>query len=135
MSFEFRAHHFLCAFCFKGSGYSSEFIKNFTAIMQQLNAPDGDNILLHVVDETDSICAPCPHRLDKLCESQTKIMQLDKAHASVLGLTPGDKITWGEAKQRILKQMTLEKFHRICQGCEWKSLGICEDTLKVSGVI
>ena len=26
---QFRPHHFLCAFCFQGKGYSPEFIENF----------------------------------------------------------------------------------------------------------
>lgn len=131
----FRPHHFLCALCFQGKGYSPKFIENFSAIMQQLNAADGDAVKIEVVAETDSICQPCPHRREKSCTSQEKILQLDRAHADVLKLQPSDVLTWGEAKKRIAEWMTLEKFHQTCAPCEWKTLGICEATLKAKLII
>ena len=54
---------------------------------------------------------------------------LDAAHARVLGLSEGDRITWGEAKERIASHMTLEAFHEACAPCEWKALGVCEAAL------
>jgi len=125
----FRPHHFLCALCFQGKGYSPKFIENFTAIMQQLNAAEGDAVQIEVVAETDSICHPCPHRREKKCTSQDKILQLDQAHAAILKLRSGDILTWGEAKQRIKQFMAIEHFHKACEPCEWKKLGICEMTL------
>jgi hypothetical protein len=129
MTITFRPHHFLCSYCFKGNGYSSEFTKNFANIMQHLNSQQGDDAVIEVVNETDSICAPCPHRQDKLCETQEKIVQLDRAHAEALGIQPGEKITWKEAKKRIHERMTLQTFHHICEPCEWKKAGICESVL------
>jgi len=126
---EFRPHHFLCALCFQGKGYSSRFIKNFSALMKQLNTDEGDDISILVVNETDSICSPCPHRREKLCTSQEKTARLDHAHARALHIKPGEKITWGEAKKRIAEYMTLEAFHSACEPCEWKKLGICEKVL------
>jgi len=125
MTISFRPHHFLCAFCFQGKGYSPEFIKNFLAIMENLT----DETLIEVVAHTDSICSPCPHRREKSCTSQEKILRLDHAHAKVLGIASGEQITWGEAKQRIYQQMTLEKFHQACAPCDWKGLGICEEKI------
>ena len=130
MNIHFRSHHFLCALCFQGNGYSPVFIENFTALMQQLNAEKGDDCVIEVVSDTDFICEPCPHRREQLCTSQEKILRLDRAHAEVLGIQPGEKITWGEAKQRIRERMTMEAFHRVCEPCEWKKLGICEEVLR-----
>lgn len=128
MAIQFRPHHFLCALCFQGKGYSSPFIENFSDIMQQLNnTPD---TVIEVVAETDSICSPCPHRRQTQCTEQEKISRLDHAHADILQLSAGDKITWEEAKKHIHKKMTLEKFHEACVSCEWKKLGICEEVLK-----
>lgn len=129
MTISFRPHHFLCALSFKGEGYSPQFIANFTAIMQQLNAAEGDAIKIAVVGDTDSICAPCPHRREKKCTSQEKILRLDQAHAAILRIQSGDVLTWGEAKQRIANMMTIEKFTTACASCEWKSLGVCEKAL------
>jgi hypothetical protein len=125
----FRPHHFLCALCFQGKGYSPEFIANFSTIMQYLNSEQGDDVIIEVVAHTDSICDPCPSKREKKCVSQKKILRLDEAHATILAIQSGEKITWGEAKKRIRKNMTLEKFHVACAPCEWKKLGICEKVL------
>ena len=130
MQINFRPHHFLCALCFKGKGYSANFIANFTAIMNKLNAPDGDATAIHVVSHTDAICAPCPHRTGKTCTSEENINVLDRAHAEALSIQAGDELTWGEAKERIQNNITLATFHRICATCEWKPLGICEEVIK-----
>jgi len=125
----FRAHHFLCALCFRGKGYSPDFIVNFTNIMEKLQGADGDDTMLTVVADTDAICSPCPHRREQRCTSQEKIVRLDHAHMTVLGIKPGDTLTWGRAKQLIAEQMTLQKFHQACAPCQWKKLGICEEVL------
>ena len=126
----FRPHHFLCAFCFQGKGYSPEFIANFSTIMQYLNSSNGDDVIIEVVKNTDSICDPCPNKRKNACVSQSKILKLDQAHAAILNIQPGEKITWREAKIKIRNHMTLEKFHSACKLCEWKQLGICENTLR-----
>lgn len=120
----FRPHHFLCTLCFKGKGYSESFVQNYQNIVKDLT----DNTVITVTEHTDSICAPCPHKLGLQCESQTKITLLDTAHHAILQLPP--KITWGEAKQKIKANMTLEKFHSACAPCQWKQYGMCEETLK-----
>lgn len=130
MQIAFRPHHFLCALCFQGKGYSPQFIANFTAIMAYLNTPLGENTPITVTAKTDSICSPCPHNQQGLCETDASIAILDNAHKEALNLQIGDKITWKEAKKLIAKQITLPTFHRICDTCSWKKLGICENTLK-----
>lgn len=130
LNIAFRPHHFLCAVCFQGKGYSPEFIENFTTIMQHLNGEHGDDTVIDIVSHTDSICNPCPSKRDKLCISQKKILALDQAHAEILRIAPGEKITWGDIKMRIRTHMTLEKFHAACAPCEWKKFGICEDVLE-----
>ncbi len=130
MSIAFRPHHFLCALCFQGKGYSPQFVANFSSIMQQLNSVLGDEEVIDVVAATDSICSPCPNRRGALCADQHKISILDQAHAAILNLHEGEQITWGEAKKRIAESMTLEAFDQACASCEWKKLGICEEVLK-----
>ncbi len=126
----FRAHHFLCTLVFKGKGYSSQFIRNFQSIVNQLNGPKGDQMLIRVTQAADSICTPCPHRTEKLCAYQHKVQPLDEAHAQALGIQPGDTLTWGAAKQKIKNNISLKKFHQICASCAWKSLGVCKAALK-----
>jgi uncharacterized protein len=125
----FRPHHFLCALCFQGKGYSPAFIENFSQLMNVLHGDLGDQTAIQIVPHTDSICAPCPHRIVNTCETEEKITTLDKAHLEALSLKSETKITWGEAKKRILEKITLEKFHQICSTCSWKKYGICESAL------
>ena len=128
---KFRPHHFLCTLGFVGKGYSDEFVKNFQSIADDLRSdPLGDSSLIEVVEHTDSICAPCPNKLEKLCVTETKIQQLDSAHASVLGLAPGDQLTWKEAKERMALKMTDTAFDAACAPCSWKSMGVCHSALK-----
>lgn len=132
MPITFRPHHFLCAFCFQGRGYSSAFISNFQSIIDTLTAPAGDATPIKVVADTDSICSPCPNKRGTACTTQEKINQLDQAHATALAISPGETLTWGEAKSKIAKHISVRVFHHICTGCEWKEYGICESVLKTN---
>ncbi len=130
MTLRFRPHHFLCTLGFEGKGYSPAFVANFQAIADELRAPGGDDVEIQVVSQTDSICEPCPNKQDQLCVTEAKIQTLDRAHAEELSLKAGDQLSWGEAKGRISKQISIEDFHRICAPCSWKALGVCEAALK-----
>ena len=127
--FKFRPHHFLCTLGFEGKGYSPHFVNNYQAIVVTLTENPLTSIL--VVDKLDDICHACPHQRPKeLCSKQQFIAKLDNAHQSILGIKAGQVITWQKAQQLIKSNMTLERFHQACEGCEWKSLGICEHALK-----
>lgn len=129
---KFRPHHFLCTVGYQGSGYSPEFIAGYNRIAAQLKDTDGkgDSIPIEVVGATDSICAPCPSRRGELCEMQSKIDQLDGAHANVLSIQIGDVLTWSEAKKRIIESFTDEAFESSCAPCAWKPMGICKSALE-----
>lgn len=135
MEINFRPHHFLCAFCFRGRGYSPAFITNFTTIMDFLNSLEGDDANITIVNYTDSICAPCPSRHDQLCASQEKITALDHAHAQALNIQNETHLTWKQAKNRIATYINLETFNHICARCNWKELGICESVLREKRII
>lgn len=127
---KYRPHHFLCTIGFQGRGYSPEFVDGFQKIADQLKSPDGDLTEIQIVDETDSICEPCPNRRGALCTTQEKITRLDRQHAQVLEWKIGEILTWRESKERIKSKLTLDQFHKICNGCEWKALGVCEEALE-----
>ncbi len=126
---KFRPHHFLCTLCFQGKGYSPSFVENYQAISARLKAPTGDQEVIHITAQSDSICAPCPHNQGKQCTTEEKIATLDHNHAEALDVKVGEKISWGAAKQKIAENISLEKFHTICAPCQWKPLGICEQVL------
>jgi hypothetical protein len=126
----FRPHHFLCALGYEGRGYSPAFTANMTEIvMGRLRAPGGEAEEIEVTEGFDAICAPCPKNRGHACEVQAKIERLDDAHAGALGLKPGDRLTWGEAQARIRAAVEPGGLARICAGCEWLPLGLCEAAL------
>ncbi|MCC7443119.1 MAG: DUF1284 domain-containing protein [Bdellovibrionales bacterium] len=129
MPIRFRPHHFLCALGFRGKGYSPEFVAGFQAVVDRLRGPGGDAERIEVTGATDTICEPCPHRRGTLCETEGKIRALDGAHARVLGLRGGDRLTWGEAKRRIAENFTVEAHRRACAACSWQVMGLCEEAL------
>jgi hypothetical protein len=125
---KFRPHHFMCTLAFQGKGYSLGFIKNYKKIVARLAADA--NTPIQVVEYMDDICGPCPNRIDEVvCNDQSKILKLDKGHKEVLDLKIGETLSWKEAKQRIKDKMTPDKFHKICDGCEWKKYGVCLEVL------
>jgi uncharacterized protein len=126
---KFRPHHFLCALGFQGKGYSDAFIENFSRIMEHLNGPYGDTHLIEVVEEADSVCEPCPERRGTLCTEQGKIARLDDEHRRVLDLKGGDRLSWGDAKERIASNIDIQTFEHICRECSWKDLGYCRTAL------
>jgi len=131
MTLKFRPHHFLCTLSFKGKGYSPAFVANYQKIADTLHGKNGDDTLITVVADTaDHICRPCPNRRDRQCATQEKVIKLDKNHAQMLQIKPGDSLTWGQAKAKIRRHASIEQFHKACDGCSWKQFGMCEQSLK-----
>lgn len=127
---KFRPHHFLCTIGYEGKGYSEPFTDNYDQIAHQLRGPNGDKTEIQVVFQTDDVCAPCPHKRGLLCTSQKKIASLDARHVEALGIHNDEILTWGDAKKRIKQKISIDVFHEICKGCQWKSLGVCETALQ-----
>ena len=125
---QFRPHHFMCTLAFQGKGYSIPFVKNYQNIVKTLDADP--NTSIEVISKLDAICKACPNQTEKQsCTKQAFIEKLDAAHAKTLDLKENQILTWNEAKEKIKKNMTLERFHVACEGCQWKAYGICEDSL------
>ncbi|MBS0271148.1 MAG: DUF1284 domain-containing protein [Proteobacteria bacterium] len=128
MKISFRPHHFLCTLGFQGKGYSPGFVQNYWQIVIALH--QNEELPIQVVQHVDSVCGLCPYNGNGVCATEEKIQTLDLRHSQILGISPGDHLTWKEAKERIKKQMTLQAFHKACQGCQWKSCGVCETALR-----
>jgi len=125
----FRPHHFLCALGFQGKGYSGSFTANMAGIVDRLRGPDGGDVPLQVTHQADAICAPCPHKRGIGCAKEAKITALDRRHASALGLADGDYLTWDDAQARIRARVAPGDLQRLCAGCAWLDLGLCEGAL------
>jgi hypothetical protein len=127
----FRPHHFFCTLAFEGKGYSQAFVDSYTEIARSLrDSPAGDETPIEVTLFSDSICSPCPNRRGARCDTNTKIRDLDAAHARILDLKHGDQLTWGQAKEKLRERMTVELHHQACAPCGWRTLGVCEIALR-----
>ena len=119
----------MCTLGFRGKGYSPRFIKNYKEIAKAIREDEETEI--EVVGNMDSICSACPNRQSEvLCKYQPKIDKLDNAHKEALNLEIGERLSWKQAKERIKKHVDVEKFHSICDGCSWKDLGVCQESLE-----
>lgn len=123
-----RPHHLMCSLAFQGKGYSSAFVENMWSVVNALRQSDATEI--EIVPGLDNICQPCPHNLGHKCQSQSEIEFLDLQHMKALTLSFGERLTWGDAKNRIKKQMSVEKFTSVCSTCSWQKSGICEKALR-----
>lgn len=119
----------MCTLGFRGMGYSPDFVENFKEIKSQIT--ESPETVIQIQSRTDHICTPCPHNVGHgKCTKQKKIESLDERHMKALELHDGITLTWSEALKRIKTHMTIEKFHESCEGCEWKSYGVCEEELR-----
>lgn len=123
MPIKLRPHHFLCALCFQGKGYSIEFINNFFEILDKVQ--NGSDI--EVVDGIDDVCKCCPNKhVEDCCDA------IDKAYAKLLGIKMGDVFTWQEIKNLVAGKISITVFHKACNNCAWKKYSICEQALFTS---
>ncbi len=121
-----RPHHVLCALGFEGHGYSDAFTSNMARLVRRLRRPDGAEVQISITAGADAICGPCPSRRGAGCEKQVKIDALDAAHGNALGLAAGDRLSWGEAVDRVRTHVKPGDLATLCAGCQWLELGLCE---------
>lgn len=117
----------MCVQGFKGKGYSLAFVENFWKVIERLR--DEDVVVEAVMETKEDICAPCPNNTGAVCNEEERILKLDNAYAATLGVKPGDRLPWKEAKKLIVNKVTDEDFERNCEPCGWKRLGYCKAAL------
>ncbi|CUH40355.1 hypothetical protein JSE7799_03087 [Jannaschia seosinensis] len=127
MTLRMRPHHVLCSIGFEGEGYDDAFIANMgNLVYGTLRAPGGRETPIEITGEADAICAPCPSRRGLGCEKDPQIQELDAAHADILGIAVGDTLSWGECLERVRDRVVPKDLARICAGCMWLPMGMCE---------
>ncbi|WP_341861064.1 DUF1284 domain-containing protein [Gymnodinialimonas sp. 57CJ19] len=125
-----RPHHILCSLGFEGHGYSDTFTANMEAIVVgRLRAALGDATMVEITATADAICAPCPRKRGQGCEAQFEIDTLDTAHGAALGVSAGERLTWGEAQDRVRARIKPDDLDVICAGCRWLDLGLCKSAV------
>ncbi|WP_371153730.1 DUF1284 domain-containing protein [Jannaschia sp. 2305UL9-9] len=130
MLIRLRRHHILCSLGFEGEGYSDAFVANMGNIVNQhLRADGGEATMILITDSADAICAPCPRRRDAGCEKGQFIEDLDSRHGAQLGVSPDDRLTWGECLDRVAAHVVPDDLDTLCEGCKWLPFGMCKSAV------
>lgn len=117
-----RVHHGLCSHFFSGKGYSEEFIKNMTYVLNLLNT---QNLKVRFINGCDDICSCCPKNIDGKCENFDEVQITDETCSKEYGINVGDELLWSEVRKKVInKILSEEKLPQVCNNCQWRS--ICE---------
>ena len=128
-----RAHHILCILGFRGKGYSKEFVRNMTSIIEQLRAnPD---TVVKIVDSPDDICPSCPFTKDTGCnengpQSEAAIKTRDQNILRKIALETGTELSWKDILKEISDLLSVDDIRNFCENCQWLSLGFCIEGLE-----
>jgi uncharacterized protein len=130
LSLTLRGHHLLCIHGFRGMGYSPEFVKKMSRIVEQMR-DDRIDFSIKVVAALDDTCGACPHKGKTTCEanegSNEHVLTMDMNVIHQLGLIEG-----AIYPKSFLVQLTAEKvkpndLDYLCKGCSWLSYGVCKE--------
>ena len=119
-----RPHHALCVQKFTGHGYDEDFTRHMTRIVSRLRGEPDTQV--NITFGCDDLCAHCPNCVSNACVTFDKVDIMDKAAASLCGVSPGDELTWSELSKRARGIFGTDEFQRVCGGCEWYEL--CKNT-------
>ena len=89
-----------------------------------------DNVLLADVLENlhDGLYFTDTHRVITFWNhAAERITGLDARHAAALGIRPGQRMNWAEARGRAASRVRPADLQRICNGCQW--IALCQPAL------
>ena len=113
---------------FIGKGYSTEFIENFSSIIQYLKL-NYNQKCIKLVNYCDDICKYCPNRTqNNQCKNEVFIKYLDDSYKSMCNFSYNKQYTLSEINTIIKNNLTINKFKMICNKCQW--FGICSKLIK-----
>ena len=118
-----RAHHLLCLQGFQGKGYDSAFVANMSDIALRLQKEAA--LKFKIVDDTDEICAPCPHRDVRTCakapDADRCIRNIDSIILKKTGLSVG-QIQNAKKSFQLVNTIFQAKddIEKICGPCAWR---------------
>lgn len=118
-----RPHHGICIGFFEGKGYSDEFVKNMTGIIQYLEEHQDD--LFYLESKMDRICFACPNNVEQICTTAEKVARYDRLCLELCGLKDGSHLSWREYRNLVVEKiLKANKLQAVCGDCGWYS--ICE---------
>lgn len=124
-----RPHHLICMQGFQGYGYSKEFVKNMSRIINILRC--NLDIEIQLVKRCDDICLACPNNnfdgysRENRCIDEKKINKMDDSILQKLRLKEGQtlKINREGIFEFVNKRIkNKENSCDICGNCSWREV-------------
>ncbi len=122
-----RPHHLLCTQGYSGKGYSDDFVRNMTEIVNVLRSdPDA---MVNIRFTTDDLCQCCPAKLaDGVCKDDDKVLRYDAGVIDLLDLEEGE-YRYQELIQALHDKLTEERLQDICGDCQWYPTSACRENI------
>ncbi|GIM46852.1 hypothetical protein DNHGIG_24010 [Collibacillus ludicampi] len=125
-----RGHHILCVHGFQGMGYSPEFVKNMTEIVEEIRN-NQMNFPIQVISGLDDVCDKCPNKGDGFCKAfDDHVKELDQRIMEHIGLTHGDLFDKAKLLRLTAEKVEPDDLDVLCAGCSWLSYGVCKEGIK-----
>lgn len=123
-----RPHHINCMFFYKGLGYSEDFNKGMNNIINLLKSNPDKKIKFII--KCDNLCDNCPNRQPtSMCITEEKIKKLDLDTLQTYNLKENEEYNFKRIIETIYKNFDKNKFHTICNSCNWYKEGICNENI------
>ena len=114
-----RAHHGMCAYFFKGKGYSDEFTAHMSEIVKNLKT----GAMVRLVDTVDVICQKCPENHGGACRTAALVAEYDRQVLLRCGLETGTTMAFEEFQKLVIAHiLNPGKREEICGNCQWSSI-------------
>lgn len=126
-----RAHHLFCSVLFLGSGYSKDFVRNMTEVVETLK--QGSPVQLKTLP--DAICGHCPNQqIDGSCSLDKKQIgieaeSLDRRVLDFFDFEEGKTYPSKFLYSKIEEDLKKEDFEGFCKTCRWFQAGYCNYAL------
>lgn len=116
---DLRPHHGMCLGYYQGYGYSAPFNRRMQVVLEGLL----ENPSVRLTVGPDPICAECPNRRERRCESEERVRGYDRAVLAACDLQEGEVLpflTFAELVQRHILDEDLRG--EICGDCQWSPI-------------
>lgn len=123
-----RPHHINCMFFYRGLGYSEDFNKGMKKIINLLK--DNPNTKIKLIVKCDILCDNCPNKQSNdMCITKEKIDKLDFNTLQTYNLNENEEYSFKQILDNIYKGYDKNKFHEICNYCNWYKEGVCNENI------
>ena len=118
--YKIRPHHGMCIAYFQGKGYNNEFTAHMSEMIHKLEK----NPMVCITTQTDAICLKCPHNIQGICVTDSKVVEYDKQVRQRCNWIDGIILPYMDFKKSIYEKILLPgRRTEICGDCQWS--GIC----------